>query len=153
MIKKVFICSAIVFIGLGISSVTAYGTDTVPVASFQVVTPDEDITTSNNSVMLEFIAPEGTKVIIQVYYNNSVVKNEETFTASADAIEVEIGALEIGMAEVKLKERRNKIEITAIYPDGTEKTVVRMINVEDLKYEPKLPAKLLPENRINPLTK
>lgn len=155
MIKKAIICTAIVAIGLGTSPLVAYGTETNIVNNIQVVTPSRDINTSNSSIMLQFEAPEGTKVIVQVYYNNSVVKDKENFVAVADPIEVEMGALGIGWAEVKLQPRRNRIEITAVYQDGTKETIVRMVTVVEAKFESNtgLPARLPRENLVESLLK
>jgi len=98
---------------------------------FQVVTPDRDITTNNGNVVLEFVAPEGTKVNIQVFFNISLAQNKENFVASHDPIDVEIGALQRGWAALELRRGLSKIEIVATLKNGTKESVVRYVTVRN----------------------
>ncbi len=103
---------------------------------FEVVTPDRDITTNNGNIVLEFVAPEGTKVNIQVFFNTSLVQNKENFVSSHDPIDIEIGALQRGWAALELRRGLSKIEILATLKDGTQESVVRYVTVrnqEELK--------------------
>ncbi len=98
---------------------------------FQVVTPDRDITTNNRNIVLEFVAPEGTKVNIQVFFNISLVQSKENFVSSHDPIDIEIGALQRGWAALELRRGLSKIEILATLKDGTEESVVRYVTVKN----------------------
>lgn len=151
MVKK-FIASTIVLVILGGSSTVAFANtqiDAIPKkldnntieeeaekSDFQVVTPDRDITTNSGNLVLEFVAPEGTKVNIQVFFNTSLIQNKENFVATHDPISVEIGALKRGWAALELRRGLSKIEIEATLKNGTKETVVRYVTVrnqEELK--------------------
>ena len=145
MVKKL-IAGTIVLVILGGSSTMAFAGEidanskqvdnkTVEEESlkrgFQVITPDRDITSNNGNIVLEFVAPEGTKVNIQVFFNASLVQNKENFVASHDPIDVEIGALQRGWAALELRRGLTKIEIEATLKNGTKETAVRYVTVRN----------------------
>ncbi|SCY61634.1 hypothetical protein [Alkaliphilus peptidifermentans] len=157
MIKKFMYYTAFILLIIAFSSVSAFGNETdQPKQTIQVVTPERNITTDSTNLVFELTAAEGTKVIIQVYYNNSIVIGKENFVAEGDAINIEMGALRRDWIEVALRKGKNKVEITAIYEDESEDVVVRIIDVKGIEevkqnFERKIsePATELLENLIN----
>lgn len=131
MIKK--LASIAIILTILCSGVFIYA-NTEP--SFQVITPARNMITSDRNIILSMIAPEGTTVKIEVFYNASVVKNKENYLLSQDPIELKIGALQRGWAEVELKKGLSKIEFTALYKNGVKDVRTRFItikNIEDVK--------------------
>lgn len=147
MVKKL-IAGTIVLVILGGSSTVAFADETdntlkksvngtiegtAQKSDFQVVTPDRDIIINNGNLVLEFAAPEGTKVNIQVFFNTSIVQNKENFVAIHNPISVEIGALQRGWAALELRRGLSKIEIEATLTNGTKETLVRYVTVRNLE--------------------
>lgn len=141
MMKKI-IASAIVLLALSGSSVLAHGDTTqqttakettVEQESLRVINPRRDMVSGDNNTVLTFSAPEGTTVTIDVYYNTSVSNDKQNYVQAYDTIEVEIGALKRGWTEVELKKGLNKIDFTAIYKNGSEEVITRIIEVKDME--------------------
>ena len=150
MIKKI-VASTIICTILGASNMLAYATpinkNTVnekgankeieaAKQSFEVVIPEKDFVTSDKNLVLTFKAPKDTKVSIEVYHNSSKDEKEEDYVLSHDPIEVTIGEMQMGWADIELKSGLNKIEFTAEYKDGLTDSIVRhvkVLNVEELK--------------------
>lgn len=153
MIKK-FIASTVVLLIIGSSGAVAYanpttvrvttpqGTNTEETKaeeqekpqqeSLKLITPSRDMVVTDNNLVLAFTAPEGTTVTIDVYYNTSVANNKQNYVEAYDAIEVNIGALQRGWAEVELKKGLNKIDFTAVYKNGLEDVISRIVEVKDI---------------------
>ncbi|KAB3530208.1 hypothetical protein F8154_14145 [Alkaliphilus pronyensis] len=131
MIKRLLYCTAFVLLIIGFTSISAFGNETDE--KLQVITPDRNITTDNTELMFEITAPEGTKVFIQVYHNNSIDKSKENYVVAGDAIELEIGAFGRGWQEVPLRRGKNKVEIKGVYSDDSHDTITRIITVQELK--------------------
>ena len=147
MIKKM-VAGTIIFTILGTSSILSHATpiNTVTDAqnngnknieevkqSFEVVIPEKDFVTSDKNIVLSFKAPKDTKVSIKVYHNISKDDKEEKYVLSYDPIEVTVGAIQMGWAEITLKPGLNKIQFTANYKNGLKDSVVRSINVMDVQ--------------------
>ncbi|NLM03728.1 MAG: hypothetical protein GX214_01770 [Clostridiales bacterium] len=96
--------------------------------TFNVNTPK---ITSEKDLFLTLTGPEGTKVTIDVYYNTSVSKTKQNYVLAIDPIEVEIGALQRNWVEIELSKGLNKIDFTAVYKDGVEEIISRIIEVKD----------------------
>ncbi|WP_026476799.1 hypothetical protein [Alkaliphilus transvaalensis] len=142
MMKKLMACTCVLVI-LGSSGSFTYANQTNKSAivreakQLQVVTPERDeSSTTNNKLVIEFTAPRETQVTILVYYNTSLEKDGENFTLGLDPITIEVGALQRGWAEVDLRRGTNKVEVHAIFKDGSkemETRIVRVNRVEDVK--------------------
>ncbi len=141
--KKLIACTCVLVI-LGSSGSFTYAnqttskTETVRAASqsLQLVTPEKDTSISTNNLVLEFTAPKETRIRVLVYYNTSLEKDRENFVLAFDPILLEIGALQRGWAEVDLRRGINRIDIIAIYKDGTSDKITRLVTVrgvEDVK--------------------
>lgn len=153
MIKKL-IASTVVLLIIGSSGAVAYanpttvrvttpeGTNTEETKteeqekpqqeSLKLITPSRDMVVTDNNLVLAFTAPEGTTVTIDVYYNTSVANNKQNYVEAYDAIEVNVGALQRGWAEVELKKGLNKIDFTAVYKNGLEDVISRIVEVKDI---------------------
>ncbi|AOY75333.1 hypothetical protein [Clostridium formicaceticum] len=140
MIKKLLI-STVVLLIIGGSGAVVYGNPTdasttqetkVEQETLKVLTPNRAVVTSDKNMVLSFTAPEGTTVTIDVYYNASVATSKQNYVAAYDPIEVKIGALQRGWAEVELRKGLNKIDFTAVYKDGGEDTISRTVEVKDM---------------------
>lgn len=101
--------------------------------TFKLTNPRKNMVVTNTDIVLTFTAPEGTTVTIDVYYNTSVATNKQNYVKAYDSIEVEIGALQRGYAEVELKKGLNKIDFTAIYQNGIKDVISRIVEVKDIK--------------------
>lgn len=150
MIKKI-VASTIVFAILGTSNILSYATPiTAPIntstdakntnkkveevkQSFEVVIPEKDSVTSDKNLVLSFKAPQGTKVSIEVYHNVSKDDETEDYELSYDPIEVTVGLIQMGWAEIELQSGLNKIEFKAKYKDGSEDSAVRIVKVMDVE--------------------
>lgn len=150
MIKKI-VASTIMLAILGTSNVLSYAapiatptnksTDTKNAnkkieevkQSFEVVIPEKDAVTSDKNLVLSFKAPQDTKVSIEVYHNVSKDDETEKYELSYDPIEVTVGSIQMGWAEIELQPGLNKIEFKAKYKDGSEDSVVRIVNVMDVQ--------------------
>jgi len=146
MIKKI-VAGTIIFTLLGTSNILSYATlNTVTNAqrdtnknieevkqSFEVVIPKKDFVTSDKNLVLSFKAPKDTKVSIEVYHNTSRDEKEEKYVLSYAPIEVTVGAIQMGWAEITLKPGLNKIQFTANYKSGLKDSVVRVVNVMDVQ--------------------
>lgn len=95
--------------------------------SFKVSTPR---VTSERDLLLTLSAPQGTKVTVDVYYNTSISKTKQNYVASS-SIEVEIGALQRNWVEIELSKGLNKIDFTAVYKDGVEDIISRVVEVKN----------------------
>lgn len=150
MIKKIVV-GTIIFAMLGTSNILSYAT---PIntntnlqknnnkkveevkQSFEVVAPKKKLVTSDKNLVLSFKAPKDTKVSIEVYHNASKDEKEEEYELSYDPIEVTVGAIQMGWAEIELKYGLNKIKFTANYKDGSTDSDVRnvkLMNVKEVK--------------------
>lgn len=135
MIKKLMVSTMVLLI-IGGSGTIVYGNNGEGVAqevkieqeSFKVTTPK---VVSEKDILLTLTAPQGTKVIIDVYYNTSVSKTKQNYVIAGDPIEVEIGALQRNWVEIELSKGLNKIDFTAVYEDGLEDFISRIIEVKD----------------------
>lgn len=147
MIKKI-VAGTIICTILGTSNILSYATPVSTIKSdqksinknieetkqsFEVVNPEKNFTTNDKNLVLSFKAPKDTKVSIEVYHNVSSDDEEEEFVLSYDPIEVTVGAIQMGWAEIELKSGLNKIEFTATYKDGTEHTSVRRVKVMEVE--------------------
>jgi hypothetical protein len=101
-------------------------------SSFRVLSPWRDRITIDKKIILSLLAPEGTTVKIEVFYNTSIAANKENYVLSYDPIELRIGALQRGWAEVELKKGLNKIEFTAFLKNGLQEARTRIITVKDI---------------------
>lgn len=144
MIKKI-VAGTIICTILGTSNILSYATPVSTIKSdqksinknieetkqsFEVVNPEKkDLATSDKNLALSFKAPKDTKVSIEVYHNVSNDDKEEEFVLSYDPIEITVGPIQMGWAEIELKSGLNKIEFTATYKDGTVHTSVRRVRV------------------------
>jgi len=147
MIKKI-VAGTIICTILGTSNMLSYATPTNTVTGdikdrnkkieevkplFEVVNPEKNFVTSNKNLVLSFKAPNDTKVSIEVYHNISKDEKEEEYVLSYDPIEVTVGAIQMGWAEIKLKSGLNKIQFTANYKDGKKYRIVRRIKVMEVE--------------------
>ncbi len=163
MIKKIVI-GAIVFAALGTSNINSYANPVNATAapedtdqkieeevkeSLEIVDPEKNITTSDKNMALSFKAPKDTKVCIEVYHNDSEKDEEVNYVLSYDPIEVEIGSLKMGWAEVKLKSGLNKIQFTANYKDGSEDSIDRIIKVMEVEEVKELLEEIVGKSTLN----
>ncbi|ABW20313.1 hypothetical protein [Alkaliphilus oremlandii] len=147
MIKKI-VAGTIICTVLGTSNIMSYATPTntnlnatknndkkaeTIKESFEVVIPEKDFVTSNTNLVLSFKAPKDTKVSIAVYHNTSKEGEEENYVLTHELIEVTIGEIQMGWAEIELKSGLNKIEFTAEYKNGLTDSVVRHVNVMNVE--------------------
>lgn len=100
--------------------------------TLKLITPRRDMVVTDNNLVLAFTAPEGTTVTINVYYNTSVSTNRQTYVEAYDPVEVNVGALQRGWAEVELKKGLNKIDFTAVYKSGLKDVISRIVEVKDI---------------------
>ncbi|SET01433.1 hypothetical protein SAMN05660297_01200 [Natronincola peptidivorans] len=100
--------------------------------TLKIITPNRDVVVSDSNMVLAFTAPEGTTVTIEVYYNTSVATSRQNYVEAYDPIEVKVGALQRGWAEVELRKGLNKIDFTAVYKNGIRDVISRIIEVKDI---------------------
>ncbi|AKL97334.1 hypothetical protein CACET_c39060 [Clostridium aceticum] len=139
MMKKLIV-STVVLLIIGGSSAVVYGNNDTSTAqeakveqeTLKILTPNRNIVASDRNMVLSFTAPEGTTVTIDVYYNTSVATSKQNYVAAYDPIEIKVGALQRGWAEVELRKGLNKIDFTAVYKDGREDTISRTVEVKDI---------------------
>lgn len=144
MIKKI-VAGTIVVVMLGTSNIISHAT---PIntnhkdgskkveqtkQSFEVVSPEKDFVTDKKDIVLSFRAPKDTKVSIEVYHNISKDPKTENYILSYDPIEVTIGSLQMGWAEIQLRSGLNKIQFIAEYKSGGKDRAVRIINVMNME--------------------
>jgi len=135
MMKKLMISTMLLLI-IGNSNTVVYGNNakavsqesTVQEQSFKVNTPK---VVSETDILLTLTAPQGTKVVIDVYNNTSVSKSKPNYVIAGDPIEIEIGALQRNWVEIELNKGLNKIDFKAVYEDGLEDVISRIIEVKD----------------------
>lgn len=147
MIKKI-VAGTIIFTVLGTSNILSYATPINTITydqkdgnknieevkqSFEVVIPKKDFVTSDKNLVLSFKAPKDTKVTIEVYHNASKDAKEEKYVLSYDPIEVTVGEIQMGWAEIKLKSGLNRIQFTANYKNGLKYSSVRSVKVMDVQ--------------------
>jgi hypothetical protein len=102
----------------------------------EVLVPQTDRVTSRETMMVSFRAPQNSQVTVEVFHNASLT-DEENFTALYEPMVFEIGVLERGWVELKLKKGVNRIVLTAtIARQGQEsalEVIERKITVKDLE--------------------
>lgn len=165
MIKKI-VAGAIVFAALGTSNIVSYAnTDNITTVpkndntdqkieqevkeTLEIIDPEKRITTSDKTMALSFKAPKDTKVSIEVYHDTSKEDEEEKYVLSYDPIEVEVGSLKMGWAEVDLKSGLNRIRFIANYKDGTEDSIDRTIKVMEVEEIRELLEKIVGNSTLN----
>ncbi len=99
--------------------------------TLEIVTPNKEVVPDTDLLVI-FKAPEGTTVILSVYYNTSVATNKQNYVEAYDPIEVVLGPLQKGWAEIKLKKGLNKINFVATYKDGNQDVINRIIEVKNM---------------------
>lgn len=97
-----------------------------------LITPSKNMVVTDTNMMVKFEAPEGTQVTIDVYYDSSVMNKTRRYVQAYQPIEIEVGALRKGWAELELKKSLNKIKFTAVYKNGISDIINRIIEVKDI---------------------
>lgn len=170
MVRK-FVAGTVIVIVLSGLNICAYADNdivgdgsgsNVPISqikeqSFKVVTPEKNLVTSDTNLLLSFTAPEGTRVTVEVYHSTSVKANEENYVLICDPIEVQVGALQRGWAEIQLKKGLNKITFKATNENGLQDVDTRIVRVKDISEIKEMienlvntPTTKLLENIVNP---
>lgn len=148
--KKWIIVSALILLFAGTQLQTAEATNTGLDATilatneaaepslFDVLVPLKDRVTSRETMMVSFRAPKNSQVTVEVFHSASQTE-EKIFTALYEPMVFEIGVLERGWVELKLKKGVNRIVLTGTLAGsgGEEEPVVevieRLITVKDLE--------------------